>query len=297
MCRSVTIAFAGNLLMFACPAVAAEYPAAELLVECSQLAGDDASRFIVLDARPKADYDSGHIPGARWVDHDEWSKGFADGDDVEGWTTRIGELGLQRDSQIVIYDDNRTKDAARIWWILRYWGLNDVRLLNGGWRVWTSAELPVESDVPSPPTATTPKLVPAPARLATKAQLLASLDGRTIQVVDARSEDEYCGIDALSNKRAGAIPGAKHLEWDDLIDEDTHQFKSASELKALFAQAGIELDRPTSTHCQSGGRAAVMAFGLELMGAEEVSNYYRSWSEWGNADDTPVETGQSKQSK
>ena len=79
-----------------------------------------------------------------------------------------------------------------------------------------------------------------------------------------------------------------------MLDAKTHRFKSASELRKLFEQAGIALDRPTATYCQSGGRAAVMAFGMELMGAKDVSDYYRSWAEWGNSEDTPVEPGKAK---
>jgi thiosulfate/3-mercaptopyruvate sulfurtransferase len=98
-----------------------------------------------------------------------------------------------------------------------------------------------------------------------------------------------------------AIPGAKHgakqLEWSDLLDPQTHRFKTAAELRTLFGQAGIALDKPTTTYCQSGGRASVMAFGLELMGVKEVSNYYASWGEWGNADDTPVAPGKPKEKK
>jgi thiosulfate/3-mercaptopyruvate sulfurtransferase len=128
-------------------------------------------------------------------------------------------------------------------------------------------------------------------RLASKSDLLSSLTDGKLHIVDARSEAEFCGVEAMNNKRAGAIPGAKQLEWSDLIDKETQRFKSAAELSKLFATAGIDLARPTATHCQSGGRASVMAFGLELMGAKDVSNYYRSWSEWGNAGDTPVVPG------
>jgi thiosulfate/3-mercaptopyruvate sulfurtransferase len=84
------------------------------------------------------------------------------------------------------------------------------------------------------------------------------------------------------------MPGAKHLEWSDLIDRKTQRFKPAGVLRQLFADAGIDLKQPTVTHCQSGGRSSVMAFGMELMGADNVSNYYAGWSEWGNASDTPV---------
>jgi thiosulfate/3-mercaptopyruvate sulfurtransferase len=134
-----------------------------------------------------------------------------------------------------------------------------------------------------------------PEKLATKEQLLDSLQSGKLQIVDARSEKEFCGIEKLTNKRAGAIPGAKQLEWIDLLDKETQRFKSAAEMRKLFEQAGIALDKPTAAHCQSGGRAAVMAFGLELMGAKDVSNYYPSWSEWGNASDTPVVPGKAKE--
>ena len=100
-----------------------------------------------------------------------------------------------------------------------------------------------------------------------------SLAGSSLQIVDARSEREFCGIDAMKNKKAGAMPGAKQLEWIDLLDKTTHRFKSPTELRKLFADAGVKLDQPTATHCQSGGRAAVMAYGLELMGAKDVRNY------------------------
>ncbi len=104
--------------------------------------------------------------------------------------------------------------------------------------------------------------------------------------MDARSAQEYCGT-LETAKRNGAIPGATHLEWSDTVDP-TGRFKSPKELTQLLRRAGIDPVRPTITYCQSGGRAAVMAFVLELMGGKDVRNYYRSWGEWGNAEDTPV---------
>lgn len=285
-------------LGLAAPAAAIEYPRAQLLVEPAELTESEARKqVVILDARERAQYDAGHVPGARWVNHAEWSKVFEDGADQAGWTKRIGELGLEPSTPVVVYDDNLAKDASRIWWILCYWGLENVRLLNGGWHGWKSARSAIESDPPPAARTTDPKLVPAKDRLSTKQQLLASLAGGSLQIVDARSENEFCGIDVLNNKRAGSIPGAKQLEWSDLIDKSTQRFKSADELKKLFDDAGIDLQRPTATHCQSGGRASVMVFGMELMGAKDVSNYYRSWSEWGNADDTPVIPGKVRGSK
>jgi thiosulfate/3-mercaptopyruvate sulfurtransferase len=290
----LTAVIATVLISSAAALHAEDYPRPDLLVEPAALSKPDAAKgFVILDAREKAKYAAGHVPGARWVDHAEWAKGFGDGQDAAGWSKRIGGLGLSADSRVVVYDDNHSKDAARVWWILRYWGLKDVRLLNGGWVGWEKDKHPTEKVEPAV-TAAAVTAVAAPERMATKDELLKSLTGGKLQIVDARSEGEYCGIDAMKNKRAGAVPGAKQLEWIDLLDKDSHRFKSPDELKRLFDAAGIKLDRPTATHCQSGGRAAVMAYGLELMGAKDVRNYYKSWSEWGNADDTPVVKPESK---
>jgi thiosulfate/3-mercaptopyruvate sulfurtransferase len=178
---------------------------------------------------------------------------------------------------------------------LRYWGIRDVKLLNGGWKGWMAANGPVTREVPHVE-AKEITLTPHPERLATKEQLMKSLgkrEGRPVQIIDARSESEYCG-EANTAKRNGAIPGAINKEWTEVIDKKTQRFKSAEELSQLFQEAGIKLDQPSVTYCQSGGRAAVMAFALELMGVKSVRNYYRSWSEWGNAEDTPIEKPRAK---
>ena len=275
--------------------MADQYPQPNLLVEPAELAQPDlAMHFVVLDARDRTKYEQGHIPNARWVDHATWSKAFGDGKDAKGWSQRIAELGVGKNSKIVVYDDNMSKEAARIWWILRYWGVNDVRLLNGGWASWTKDALPVQTESPPSPTLTDFVTQAVSKRLATKQSLLESLKKQNLQIVDARSEGEFCGTDKHTNKRAGAIPGAKHLEWSDLLDKETQRFKPADELRTLFQDAGINLDQPTATHCQGGGRASVMAFGLELMGAKDVSNYYKSWGEWGNAEETPIVPGKAK---
>jgi thiosulfate/3-mercaptopyruvate sulfurtransferase len=280
------------------PAWAAEetYPNAKLLIEPGELAKPKrAQQFLILDARTAQDFQQERILQARWVDAAAWAKAFGEGKDADAWSRRIGELGIATKSKVVVYDDVSAKDAARIWWILRYWGVNDVRLLNGGWKGWKSARLPVATDKPEPPAPMQFTAAPRSQRLVTKQQVLDSLPGQRLQIVDARSEKEHCGLDPLTNKRAGAIPGAKLLEWSDLLDPQTQRFRAAAEIRRLFQQAGIELEKPTAAHCQSGGRASVMAFALELMGAKQVGNYYPGWSEWGNADDTPIVAGKPKQ--
>jgi thiosulfate/3-mercaptopyruvate sulfurtransferase len=270
-------------------APAERYPRPELLIEAADLAKPEVrQRFRILDARGRNKYLAGHIPAAVWVDHVTWSRAFAAGQDPADWSRRLGALGIELTTPVVVYDDALGKDAARIWWILRFWGVRDVRLLNGGWTAWQQGNTAASKEEPAvAPTA--PRLEARPERLATKEQVLATLKDRSAQIIDARSRDEYCGVEKTA-RRNGAIPGARHLEWSDLLDKQTQRFKSPAEMARLFKDAGIDLGRPAVAHCQSGGRSSVMAFALELMGAKDVRNYYRSWAEWGNADDTPIET-------
>jgi thiosulfate/3-mercaptopyruvate sulfurtransferase len=263
------------------------YPRTDMLVEAADLLPPDALAAVrVLDARSWSKYLDGHIPGAVWVDHDAWKKKFAESQDPTVWADLIGGRGVERDSHVIVVDDDRGREAARIWFLLRYFGVRNVRLLNGGWSAYTAAGGKV---VPGEikPEAVQAKLEPQSGRLATKQQLADWLKGEAPQVIDARSADEYFG-EQKSEKRCGAIPGAVHVEWAELVDKKTGRFKSPEELTKIFKDAGIDPNKPAVTYCQSGGRAAVDAFVLELMGGKDVRNYYRSWAEWANDEDVPI---------
>jgi thiosulfate/3-mercaptopyruvate sulfurtransferase len=260
------------------------------LIEASALAKPEASsKFRILDTRPRNEFNKERIPGSGHADVSNWNKKFTAGPDAAYWEKELGSLGIALDTPVVVYGDDM-RETARAWWILRYWGLIDVRILNGGWPAWTAAKLPTEKGNASMKTAfqpTSPKLIPAEQRMATKDQIKDSLKDRLFQVIDARSEGEYCG-DVKTAKRAGAIPDAIHLEWKTVLEPQTQKLKSAAELDQIFKKAGIDLSKPSVAHCQSGGRSSVMVFAMELMGANEARNYYRSWAEWGNAEDTPI---------
>jgi thiosulfate/3-mercaptopyruvate sulfurtransferase len=223
-----------------------------------------------------------------WVDAAAWAKAFAEGQDEGEWAVRIAHVGVLPTASVVIYDDNLGRDAARIWFILRYWGVKDVRLLNGGWAAWKANKGKVTAEDSGVAVPQLVEIKKQPARLTTKDELLKLLKDKPPQIIDARSTGEYFGTQETA-KRNGSIPGAKHFEWSDTIDKKTGRFKSADGLAKLFAEAGIDPSKPAVTYCQSGGRAAVLAFALELMGAKDVSNYYRSWAEWGNDPDTPID--------
>lgn len=268
-----------------------EDPRDRLLIEPAVLAqrieDGSAADWVILDVRDPDAYETGHLPRAIRVEHDEWKSGF-DPAAAAAWSERIGSLGIRHDSTVVIYDDSRQTNAARVWWILRYWGVKDARLLDGGWPEWESSKLPTSDASPDPrPVAFEARAEPR--RHTDKQDLLGRLGSDNLLVIDSRSEAEYEGKEPLKNQRAGAIPGAVHLEWKDLVQEDSGRFKPADELGRLLRDAGIDLGQPIVTYCQSGGRASVLAFGLERMGADAVSNYYAGWGEWGNSEETPIE--------
>lgn len=275
-----------SLLLLGLLAGDSRYAHPEMLMEAAELARPDVAKGLrILDARDKAKYAAGHVPGALSVDPNAWSKQFADGQDPDGWAKRLGQLGIDLDTPVVVYDDALT-GAARVWWILRYWGVKDVRLLNGGWAAYQAAKGPITKEVPTVE-AKSPTLRPQVARLATRRDVLDLLKKEKKQIVDARTLDEHCGKTGTARK-LGSIPGAVHLDWADLIDRKTQRFKSADEIAKLLRKRSVRLEQPSVTYCQSGGRASVMAFALELMGARDVRNYYRSWQDWGNVDETPV---------
>jgi thiosulfate/3-mercaptopyruvate sulfurtransferase len=266
------------------------YARPAMLISAADLAKQTAGRDVVLiDPRPRKSYDAGHIPGAVWIDAEAWSKAIVANEGKDPWVERIGKAGIDGTLPVVVYDDSRPMAAARVWWILRYWGIKDVRLLNGGLKAWQNDGGKLDRTTPTIKEGK-PDLKQDPTRLATRDRIHELLKSKKIdQLVDARSRGEHCG-EKKTAKRNGAIPGAQHLEWSDTIDARTGKFKSADQLTKLFKEAGIDLDRPSTTYCQSGGRAAVMAFVIELMTGKPARNYYRSWAEWGNHPDTPIVT-------
>jgi thiosulfate/3-mercaptopyruvate sulfurtransferase len=282
------LSFTAALLLAAEPKV--DYPRPNMLIEAADLANLAPDKVRILDARPKEEYVAGHIPGAVRVEAAEWSKDISDHPAAELWGRRLAEVGIEPDKPVVVYAAD-LRDAARLWWILKYVGVKDARLLNGGWTSWEAARLPTETKE-NKPTAALAEWKPVRERLATKEDVLKHLQDKSAGILDARTLREFTGqLKVQGVARGGAIPGCVHLEWTELIDPQTKKFKPMFELKQLMADRKIDLDKPAVTYCQSGGRAAVLAFGLELMGGKQVSNYYKSWAEWGNANDTPVEAG------
>ena len=222
--------------------------AAAMLIEPALLAGQlDDPDLRILDTRSAEDYTAGHIPGAVRVDVAAWkdqafaNRGFHD---TGAWTTLVGRLGIGSDSQVVVYGDQPT-DTSRIWWTLKYVGVDRAAILNGGWSFWNAEHRPIYQDVPDvAPVKFTPRLQAD--RLMEINELKRSIGSADITVVDTRSDDEYTG-QVARGPRGGHIPGATHLEWSQLLAEDG-RFKSKDQLRRLFQEHGIEPEKLACTY-------------------------------------------------
>lgn len=200
----------------------------------------------ILDTRPQVEYVKGHIPEAIRLDVKNWqdlSKKEGGFHDAKAWAKEVGQLGIGLESSVVVYGSSLT-DTARIWWTLKYLGVKNVTVLDGGWALWLKEKRPTDT---SSPEVEAVKFEPQfqADRLEEIDSLKKSLKSGKVTVVDARSTDEYTGKE-VRGKRGGHIPGAKHLEWKELLTEDG-RFKSPEQLKELFKQRGIQPDQTAVT--------------------------------------------------
>lgn len=244
----------------------------------------------------RADYDAGHIPGAVFFDIDDVA---APGTSLphmipspQRFAEKMAERGIGNDDKVIVYDANGLSSAGRAWWLLRLFGHDNVALLDGGLPKWKAEGRALETKAPTiPQRGFTARFDPALVR--SKAAVLANVDSRREQVVDARAAGRFDGTaeETWPGRRRGHIPGSRNLPFDLVTEPKTRQLKSAEELAALFVQAGVSLDLPIVASCGSGVTACALAFAAYLLGRERVAIYDGSWSEWGIPDGPPIETG------
>jgi thiosulfate/3-mercaptopyruvate sulfurtransferase len=245
----------------------------------------------------RENYAARHIPGAVRFDIDEISDHASPLPHMlpseRDFAAAMSRLSIGDDTRVVVYDAAGLATAARTWWMLRAFGHRDVAILDGGLPKWLAENHAVTSALPSPAPATfTAKFDPSLVR--DKAKLLANLDTKREQVLDARTAERFAGTAAepWAGRRPGRIPGSFNLPYTKLVDAANRTVLPADALARHFAEAGIALDKPIITSCGSGVTACVLAFGLHLIGREDVAVYDGSWAEWGLPGDTPVATGQ-----
>jgi thiosulfate/3-mercaptopyruvate sulfurtransferase len=291
------MAFILSLLLAVQPSAATSggYARPELLVETAWLASHTSDAGIrVVDLRPRG-YDDGHIPDAVWLDNN-WIRNPKAAPDFlptpaefEGLMAR---LGIGPDTRVIAYDERGGIYAARLWWILNYYGHTSVALLNGGWTKWAAEQRPASKDAPAPKTPAPFKVKPRVVGHATAKDVIAAIHKPGVKLVDARTQGEIDGKDLRGIRRAGFIESSVPVYWEDTLDKPMLTFKPAAEIAKLYRDRGILPSDEVIAYCQVGMRAAHDLFTLALIGHDlaALRNYYGAWEEWGNRDDTPVKT-------
>ena len=258
---------------------------------------DPAVTVVEIDWDGLEAYQQGHIPGAlgwHWKQAlwDPFERQFPD---QQLFAARLSTAGITPATTVVIYGVP-VQFGTYAWWVFRYCGHQDVRMLDGGITRWQADGRPLSTVLPG----TTPaSYVPGsvtPGRRAGRKDVLQAIDDPEVVILDHRSAEEYAGERVglpgkpdVGAERAGRIPGAKHVPFDSLLNDDD-TFKSKEELADILLPQVGNRHRPVISYCRLAHRATLAYFAMsELLGFTNVRVYDGSWTEWGSLVGVPIE--------
>lgn len=244
---------------------------------------------------PRAEYDAAHIPNARFFDIDDVADHGSDlphmVPPVEKFMSRMRAMGVGDGHQVVVYDGMGLFSAARVWWLFKLMGQNNIAVLDGGLPKWQAEGRPVED---LPPVIRDRHMTVRRQNQMVKdvTQVSAASKLGDYEIIDARSPGRFRGEEPepRAGLRPGHIPGSKNVCFKDLLNAD-QTMKNPVEIRQIFEAAGVDFNKPAITTCGSGVTAAVLSLGLERIGKTDHSLYDGSWSEWGMFPTVPVATG------
>ena len=269
-----------NEFLISCEALESEFGNLNLrIIDCSWHLSSE-------DRNPRVEYESEHIPNSLFLDlhsvSDQTNQLPHMAPSAEQFSKEISCLGIRNDNKIVVYDSQGMFSAARIWWLFRLFGKDDVMILNGGLPKWKALRKPLTEE----------KIVRADEVFFThyEENIISNFDDvktaikSSTQIIDARSSERFMGLSPEPRRglKAGNIPSSKNIFYGDLLNGDK-TFKGKAEIRRIFETAGVDVNKLIITSCGSGVTAAILFFALEYIGARKLSLYDGSWCEWGSA--------------
>ena len=253
--------------------------------------------FVEVDEDTSA-YDKGHLEGAVKLDwrtdlQDPVRRDFVSKEQFE---QLLSAKGIGNDDTVVLYGGNNNWFAAYAYWYFKLYGHRDVKLIDGGRKKWELDSRPLSTDAVERPRTQYRASEPDTSIRAFRDEVLAAIGRQNL--VDVRSPDEFVGkllapahLPQEGSQRPGHIPSAINVPWSKAANEDG-TFKSDEELRALYAQAGLDEGKDTIAYCRIGERSSHTWFVLhELLGQSNVKNYDGSWTEYGSLVGVPIEKG------
>ncbi|MBM3944538.1 MAG: sulfurtransferase [SAR202 cluster bacterium] len=282
-------------------------PASRVVVSSDWVAAhlnDPSIAIAEVDSHPGETYAVGHIPGAiGWGLHTDFEDSIRrDIPTADAIASLLGKAGVANDTPIVLYGDGNNRSATWAFWVLKYYGHNDVRLMDGGRKKWLAESRPLTTkDTPRRKSVAYVPGRPHRQLRALRDQIVKRIGKDGVTILDTRAYEEFAGLLTAAPgghqpdiQRKGRIPGAVHLPWDDASASDG-SFKPAVQLRKLYSSVGVSPDDEIIAYCRLGVRASYSWFVLKyLLGYANVRNYDGSWTEWGNAIGVPIETGEPK---